>query len=65
VSFIDDYSERYWIYTVKHKGEVLELFVEWKRNMKKNTGRKIKVLSLDNGGSTLTIVSYSYAMMKV
>jgi len=50
VSFIDDYSERCWIYTVKHKGEVLELFVEWKRNMKKNTGRKIKVLSSDNGG---------------
>ena len=28
VSFIDDYSRRYWVYTMKHEGEVLELFVE-------------------------------------
>jgi len=49
VSFIDDYSRRCWIYTMKHKGEVLELFVEWK-NMEKNTGRKIKVLHSDNRG---------------
>jgi len=35
---------------LKHKGGVLELFMEWKRNMKKSTGRKIKVLRSDNGG---------------
>ena len=29
---------------------VLELFVEWKRNMEKSIGRKIKVLCSDNGG---------------
>ena len=34
---------------MKHKREVLELFVEWKKNMEKNTGRKIKVLRSDNG----------------
>jgi len=28
VSFIDDYSRRCWVYTMKHKGEVLKLFVE-------------------------------------
>jgi len=48
VSFIDDYSRWYWVYTMKHKGEVLELFVEWKKNMEKNTGRKIKVLHSNN-----------------
>jgi len=31
VFFIDDYFRRYWVYTMKHKGGVLELFVEWKR----------------------------------
>jgi len=36
VSFIDDYSRRRWVYTMKRKGEVLELFVECK-NMEKNT----------------------------
>ena len=35
---------------MKHKREVLKLFVEWKKNMKKSTGRKIKVLQSDNGG---------------
>ena len=35
---------------MKHKGEVLELFVEWKKNLEKSTGRKIKVLRSDNGG---------------
>ena len=49
VFFIDDYSRRCWVYTMKHKWEVLELFVEWKKNMEKNTGRKIKVLR-SNGG---------------
>ena len=50
VTFIDDYSRRYWIYIIKYKGEVLELFVEWKKNLEKSTGRKIKVLRSDNGG---------------
>ena len=35
---------------MKHKGEVLNLFVEWKKNLEKSTGRKIKVLRSDNGG---------------
>ena len=35
---------------MNHKGEVLELFVEWKRKMEKSTGRKIKVFRSDNGG---------------
>jgi len=35
---------------MKHKGKVLKLFVEWKKNMETNTGRKIKVLHSDNGG---------------
>ena len=50
VTFIDDYFRRRWVYTMKHKEKVLELFVEWKKNMEKSTGRKIKVLRSDNGG---------------
>jgi len=50
VAFIDDYSRRCWIYTLKHKREVLELFVEWKKNLGEKRGRKIKVLRSDNGG---------------
>ena len=35
---------------MKYKGEVLELFVEWKKNMEKNMERTIKILHSDNGG---------------
>ena len=48
VTFIDDYSRRCWVYTMKHKGEGLKLFVEWKKNLEKSTRRKIKVLRSDN-----------------
>jgi len=50
ITFIDDYFRRCWVYTMKHKGKVLELFVEWKRNLEKRTRRMIKVLRSDNGG---------------
>ena len=49
MSFIDDYSRRCWVYTMRHKGEVLELFVKWKKNLERSTGRKIKVLHSGNG----------------
>ena len=64
VSFIDVYSRRCWVYTMKHKGEVLELFVEWKKNVEKSKGRKIKVLRSDNGEIIQEILSYSYAVMR-
>ena len=50
MSFIDDYSRRCWVYTMKHKRKILELFVEWKRNMEKNTRREIRILRSDNEG---------------
>ena len=51
-------------YTMKHKGKILELFVKWKKNMKKNTGRKIKVLRSDNREEIQTILSYSYIAIR-
>lgn len=50
VSFIDDFSRRVWVYTMRHKDEVLEVFVKWKKATETQTGRKIKVLRSDNGG---------------
>ena len=35
---------------MKHKGKVLELFVKWRKNLERSTGRKIKILLSDNGG---------------
>ena len=36
--------------SMKHRGKVLELFAERKKNLEKSTRRKIKVLRPDNGG---------------
>ncbi|GMP62704.1 hypothetical protein CsSME_00024701 [Camellia sinensis var. sinensis] len=50
VSFIDDFSRRVWIYTMKHKDEVLDIFLTWKKMIETQTGRRIKKLRSDNGG---------------
>ncbi|KAH9704495.1 retrovirus-related pol polyprotein from transposon TNT 1-94-like protein [Citrus sinensis] len=50
VTFIDDFSRRVWVYTMRAKDEVLEIFVKWKKLVETQTGRKIKVLRSDNGG---------------
>ena len=50
VSFVDDFSRRVWVYTMKHKNEVLDIFVKWKKMIETQTGRKIKRLRSDNGG---------------
>ena len=50
MSFIDDFSRRVWIYTMKHKDEVLDIFLTWKKMIETQTGRRIKKLRSDNGG---------------
>ena len=64
MSLIDDFFRRCWVYTMKHKGEALDLFVEWKKHMKKHTWRKFKILHSDNGGDTQVILFYSYVVMR-
>ena len=48
VTFIDDYSRRVWMYLMRHKGKVLEIFLEWKKMVENQTDRKIKKLRSDN-----------------
>ena len=50
VSFVDDFSRRVWVYTLKSKDEVLGVFLIWKKMVETQTGRKIKCLRTDNGG---------------
>ena len=50
VTFVDDHTHHVWIYILKHKGEVLQRFKEWKVLVEKASGRKIKILRSDNGG---------------
>ena len=49
---------------MSHKSKVLGVFVEWRRRMELQTGRKIKILKSDNGKSTRVIRFCSYVMMK-
>ena len=48
VTFVDDFSRRVWVYTLKSKDEVFETFLVWKKMVQNQTGRKIKVLRYDN-----------------
>ena len=50
VTFVDDFSRRVWVFTMKNKNDVLEIFLKWKAQVENQTGRKIKVLRTDNGG---------------
>jgi hypothetical protein len=50
VLFIDDHSQKMWIYFLNTKDEVLVIFQEFKAQVENLTGRKIKVLRSDNGG---------------
>jgi len=49
ISFIDDYSRKTWVYFLKHKDEAFGTFAEWSVMVENQTGRKIKILRIDNG----------------
>ena len=55
VTFIDDYSQKTWIYFLKTKDEVLEKFWEFKTQVENATGRRIKTLRSDNGGEYISM----------
>jgi len=50
VSFIDDHIKNVWIYFMKHKGEVLQHFLNFKAMVEKEKGVNIKCLRSNGGG---------------
>ena len=50
VTFIDDKTRYVWMYVLKRKDQVFDCFVQWKAEVEKSTGAKLKVLRTDNGG---------------
>jgi transposase InsO family protein len=50
VSFIDDYSHKTWVYSLKSKDEVFAKFKEFKALIENLFERKIKTLRSYNGG---------------
>lgn len=49
ITFIDDYSRKIFVFIIKSKDEVLEMFKIFKNMCEKQTGKKIKKLRSDNG----------------
>jgi transposase InsO family protein len=50
VTFVDDHSRKVWVYFMKHKSEVFEVFMKWKAMVENETDLKVKKLRSDNGG---------------
>lgn len=48
VIFIDDYSQKTWIYFLKRKGETFGKFQEFKALVEKQAGKNIRALRTDN-----------------
>jgi transposase InsO family protein len=47
--FIDDYSRMCWIFFLKHKSEVAQVFWNFKAKVENESGCKIQALRSDNG----------------
>ena len=50
VLFIDDHSQKSWIYFLEAKSETFDRFKEFKTLIENHTGRHICILRSDNGG---------------
>jgi hypothetical protein len=50
LTFIDDYSKRTWIYFLKLKSEIFDMFLAYKALVEKQYGHQILKLRYDNGG---------------
>lgn len=49
-TFIDDFSRYTWVYLLKTKDEVFDIFFKFKSAMENQLNTKIKCLRSDNGG---------------
>ena len=50
VTFIDDFSQKVWVYFLKHYSDVFAIFKMLKAEVKNQTGLKVKCLRSDNIG---------------
>lgn len=52
------------MYMMKHKDEVLDIFLKWKKMVETQTGRRVKTLGQIMTVSTLQILSLKFVRMK-
>ncbi|KAK0604489.1 hypothetical protein LWI29_016179 [Acer saccharum] len=46
----DDHSRKLWVYTLKTKDQVLDVFKQFQASVERHTGKKLKCIRTDNGG---------------
>lgn len=49
LTFIDDFSKKVFVYFIKNKHQVFDMFMDFKALVENQTGEKIKILRSDNG----------------
>src|ERR1044072_5696308 len=60
MSFVDEFSRMLWIYLMKLKSEVFEIFKVFRLMVEKQSGMCIKVLRTDRGGEFCSIEMSNY-----
>ena len=50
VTFIDDHSPKIWVYPLKSKDQVFDMFKQFQALSERQTGKKLKCIRTDNGG---------------
>ena len=53
VTFIDDHSRKLWVYTLKSKYQVLDVFKQFKALVERQIDKKLRCIKIDNGGEDL------------
>ena len=64
VTFIDDFSRKLWIYLIKRKDEVFDVFKRFKSMVERQSGHKLKILKPGSGGEYTSSDSGNYCDVK-
>ena len=60
ITFIDDHSRFGYVFLIRHKSESFEMFKRYRNEVKKQTGKDIKILRSDRGGEYLSSEFLTY-----
>ena len=57
-TFIDDHSHKIWVYPLKSKDQVFDVFKQFQTLSERQTGKKLKCIRIDNGGEYIDPFDY-------
>ena len=60
LTFIDEFSRYCWVYLLKHKSEVFDLFKVFKTLVENHSRRRLKILEYDNGAEYVKLKFIQY-----